>query len=59
VLGERPLLHSPGLLFLTLTLLLTLIFNRESKATIMRAAYGTAEAVPLQSLLPSATETDE
>jgi hypothetical protein len=30
-----------------------------AKATIMRAAYGTAEAVPLQSLLPSTTETDE
>jgi len=30
-----------------------------AKATMMRAAYGTAEAVPLQSLLPSATGTDE
>src|SRR5664279_2752778 len=31
-----------------LTLILTLTFDRESKAIIRTAAYGTAEAVPLQ-----------
>jgi len=34
-------------------LILTLTFDRESKATIMTAAYGTAKAVPLQSVKSS------